>query len=206
MTQLVCCFSLRIIIRQRLTVIVAVFHFFTDIGRKCRIRLSRTDKTMTFGAACNSHFARSVAIFIDITFKYRTSHKTARVASCRNIAQRKAVTNGSAIAQTQKSACIFAARGYIHGSPAPLNDSPLFISTNKAGMTGCRTSVGSQAATFHIRVSDNTIVSADHTAQHRTSIRSNITVDNTAGSDGTKVVQRHNCRIVREQHVGIFDG
>ena len=93
-----------------------------------------------------------------------------------------------------------------HAGPAILNTAARLVGSHEASVAHGGGGIGGQAAALHIAVADIAVVAADHAAQHRAGIGSDIGVDDGAVVHQTVAVAHQHGRVVGEQYVGAVDG
>ena len=186
-------------------VVVAVLDALGLVILECGGGLIAADETVALFLGDGDNAGR-VAVFVDVALIDGTSHKTAGISPGGDIAQSKAVFDGSAVAETHKAGGVGALGGNIHGRPAALNQTARFVGTYKACMTNGGGGIGGQGAALHIAVADSAVVPADHAAQYRAGVGGDIGVHHGAFFKAAVVVVDQNGGIVGEEDVGAVNG
>ena len=154
----------------------------------------------------NSDGTGGIAVFIDVALIDGTSHKTAGISPGGDIAQCKAVFDGSAVAKPHKAGGVGALGGDVHAGPAALDQAARLVSTHEARVANGGGGVGGEGAALHVAFANDAVVPADHAAQHRAGVGGDIGVHHDAFFKAAVVVVDQNGGIVGEEDVGAVDG
>ena len=186
-------------------VVIAVLNALGLVILECGGGLIAADETV---ALCirNGDGTGGIAVFIGVALIDGTSHKTAGISPCGDIAQSEAVADGAAVAKPHKAGGVGALGGDVHAGPAALDQAARLVSTHEARVANGGGGVGGEGAALHVAFANDAVVPADHAAQHRAGVGGDIGVHHGAFFKAAVVVVDQNGGIVGEEDVGAVNG